>query len=247
MYYYAIISDFDAALSYANDAIAYFESHPYYSRKSLEIFAILAITLQIEKGEFQKARNLIDRYLPKKGTYNYYKCLQQKALLFLQSEEYESAYNFANQQSTYKATESFKQEWKIIRAYTHALAELGAFEVDEKFKLGKLLNEIDLWSKDKSGQNLNLIILEILFRYARNDIRIHDRVLAWRRYLMTHLKKNERSYIFIKGLLKWIDSSFSCDFTDVKQKLEKTKPYSIDLEIIPYPKIIEILEKSNIS
>ncbi len=244
IYYHALRKEDDLVLEYAQEALQYFTNVRYYVRKPLESFSQLSIPILIKKGRFEEAQQLIAKYKPKTKTPNHFRFLQCEALLKFHSGAYDSAYDFVHETSTKGASPGFKEEWLILEAYSNALVELGLFKRDTQFKVGKFLNEIQIWSSDKKGQNINLIILEILFRYARNDVNIHDREPAFRRYILQHTKKGDRSNILLKGLIKWINSNFQYDFEKEKKLLLNTKPESIDMEIIPYNKLIGVLSNT---
>ena len=67
---------------------------------------------------------------------------------------------------------------------------------------------------------------------------------AFRRYLLRHTKKGDRFRIFLSAIIKWIKKGFDYNFEEEIEELNNMKPYSIDLEIIPYPRLLDILTRT---
>ena len=229
------------AIQYCSTALKYFNSLQFKTYNANESFALLETSCLINLEEFDKASSIILQYKPTTKTRNYFRFLQLEVINMIRAGNYQSGFDFVENTSINRCTPIFREEWKIITAYLHAFAQLHIIERDSKFKIGKFLNEIEVYSTDVKGNNVNLIILEILFRYAQNQIEIHDRTAAYRVYIAKHLKKKSRSYILLSGLIKWINSNFSYQFEKELPKLNETPPNSVDLEIIKYQDLIGLL------
>ena len=59
-----------------------------------------------------------------------------------------------------------------------------------------------------------------------------------------HKKDKSREYYFVLGLVKWINSNFKYRFKKELDKMQKIKTAGIDLEIVRYEAIIEMLHRS---
>lgn len=245
--YLTALKEEDKVLETCESALNYFESLNFKTQKPSMVFAHVAIPVHIKRKNFELAALMIEKYTPNKKDKNYFNVCQFKALLYFHAKQYTKAFEYVYGLSLHGASCHVKEEWAFYKGFAAALSELGLIPQRSNFNMGKLLNQIDFFLSDKAGSNINLIILEILFYYARNNIRIHDREPAIKRYILRHTKAGDRSNILLKGLVKWINSNFKYDFQAERLALEQTPPESIDLEIIPYPHLIEILhEKSNI-
>ena len=242
-YYLTALKKEIKVLEVCENALNYFDTLNFKTHKPSIIFAHVAIPVHIKRGSFELAAKMIEKYTPNRKDTNYFKFCQCKALLFFYSKQYENAYNYVHGLSLYGASKNVKEEWEFYKGFASALSELGLIPVKANFNIGKLLNQIENYASDKTGFNINLIILEILFYYARNNMRIHDREPAIKRYILRHTKPGDRSNILLKGLLKWINNNFSYDFEAEQLALARTAPESIDLEIIPYRHLIKILQK----
>ena len=160
----------------------------------------------------------------------------------------------------------FHEQWKIREAFLHFLIRADKIQLTEAekkslkpFVIGKFLNSVPFHSKDKSGQNITIIIIQILFLLIDKKYdKIIDRIDALIQYSYRYLKNDDtfRSNCFIKMLLKMIAADFHPVRTrtytaDLQKKLEKsslvTDEKSSQVEIIPYDYlwevVMELLEK----
>lgn len=160
----------------------------------------------------------------------------------------------------------YQELWKIREAYLHFLIRIEKIELtpDEKskmkpFSLSRFMNSVPFHSKDKSGQNITILVLQILFLLEENKYgQIIDRIDALTQYTYRYLRNDEtfRSNCFIKMLLLMIKADFHPIRTktytvDLKKKLDNshliTDEKSTQVEIIPYDYlwelILEMLEK----
>ncbi len=161
----------------------------------------------------------------------------------------------------------FQEQWAIREAFMHFLIRAGKIDITEEdkkalkpFVLSKFLNSVPFHSKDKSGQNISIIVLQILFLLSDKKYdQIIDRIDALTQYSYRYLRNDDtfRSNCFIKMLLQMISANFhpirTKTFTeDLRKKLNKshlnTDEKSTQVEIIPYDYlwdiILEMLEKN---
>ncbi|MBK6950081.1 MAG: hypothetical protein IPH16_20200 [Haliscomenobacter sp.] len=98
--------------------------------------------------------------------------------------------------------------WKISEAYLLYLLYTGRIpSTSEKafnFRIAKFLNEVPIFSKDKKGMNIPILIVQILFTIAqqRYDLAVL-RIDSIEKYCTRYLRKDDtyRSNLFIKMLL----------------------------------------------
>lgn len=154
----------------------------------------------------------------------------------------------------------FEEQWKIREAYLHFLIRIDKIIVtpeDKKslkpFSLSKFMNSVPFHSKDKSGQNITIIVLQILFLLTENKYgQIIDRIDALNQYTYRYLRKDEtfRSNCFIKMLVLMTKADFhpvrTQSYTeDLRKKLDNsnliTDEKSTQVEIIPYDYLWELI------
>lgn len=202
------------------------------------------------------------------GTRNWFNATSLYFLSLISQRDYNTLHSLSIKILTNKNLVKFpyfEEQWKLREAYLHFLIRLGKIEIpkDEKqvlkpFSLSKFLNSVPFHSKDKSGQNITILVIQILFLLLDNKYsQIIDRVDSLTQYTYRYLHKDEtfRSNCFIKMLLLMVKADFhpirtKTYTTDLKKKLDSshliTDERSTQVEIIPYDYlwelIIELLE-----
>ena len=152
------------------------------------------------------------------------------------------------------------ERFRIIEAYLYYFKEEGMLSSEflptkKKFKLGKFLNEVPKYSKDKSGANVQILIIQALFLIQREDIdESINRIDSLRQYCHKYLRKDHtfRSNCFIKMLVILLKNQFHKEAVERKTKkylkllndhpIEKMRQ-SIGVEIVPFEFLWGILTK----
>ncbi|MEO1628184.1 MAG: tetratricopeptide repeat protein, partial [Bacteroidota bacterium] len=117
------------------------------------------------------------------------------------------AKNYTEAYEIYRANRKCKfapirEQFTIIEAYMCFLAHEGYLQLDRRFRIGKYLNETFQAQANKQGDNINILIAELLVYYARDREKFIDRVDAVKRYSYQYLKTTEtqRAKHFMKIL-----------------------------------------------
>ncbi len=149
------------------------------------------------------------------------------------------------------------EKWKIYEVYTFFIQEQFPNELKKirtrRFDYNAFLVEVPIFSKDKRGYNIAILIIHILLMLTMGNFNlIIDRMDALRLYHNRHLKKEEdlRSKLFIKMLMVMEKQSF--DYQKTKGKAQKYldemhshkfqyEGTPIDAEIIPYETLWEMV------
>lgn len=209
--------DYRATADLCEAAIAFFQTKPYDSRLPLQAFYYNLIGAYIQLKEFEKGRNTITSYqsVAEEGSFNWFKLQELFFQLAIHTGNYDSALTvFANVKKHLRSDWLPLQTaeiWKIYEAYIYYLVLVGkianAGAINQVgFKSGKFLNEIPTFSRDKSGMNIPILIIQILIMIARKEYTAAiDRVEAIEKYCSRYLKKGDetfRSNCFIKMLLQ---------------------------------------------
>ena len=138
--------------------------------------------------------------------------------------------------------------WRIYEPYVYYLTMLGKIksQIKNKFKLAKFINEVPIFSKDKSGMNIAILVIKILIQLQEHKYsRVLDEVEATEQYCYRHLRgeDTQRSYNFLKMLLQIPMGQFDRKMVEPKaaRYLEKLRAIPLQLanqtheiEIIPY-------------
>jgi len=240
------------------------------SQNSLDIhrFSLMFRMLQchVQLRNYEEGEKVVQQCLKFTETgsvYNHFITREMHFLLNLHTEKYQKGYAVyleAINSPKYRLLNSqLKENWKIYGAFVQYLIEIGIVETEgeserkTKFRLGKFLNEVPNYSKDKRGLNIPILIIQTLFLLHRrrfNDV--IDRTEALNTYVYRYLKKDEnyRSNCFVKMILTLPQADFHKQGVIRKankyyQKLLaeplELSGESSEIEIIPYEKLWEMI------
>ncbi len=157
------------------------------------------------------------------------------------------------------ATEQFKEEWLIYDAYYKYLTTESGQKTSPEFFLYKFLNEVPVFSQDKKGANISIIILQVLWLLKEQN---YDKLLTIQKsienYMTRYLRDKEyrsRSAIFLNILLVIIRNDFQISKIEKKigSLLEQLHECSghrgvEPLEVYPFDKLcINVLRNPSFS
>ncbi len=194
------------------------------------------------------------------GNFNWHIALQKRITVCLHAADYQEAYDLYSAHSKEKSLDkNIKETWLILQGYLYFLIECGFVKPykEERFHIGKFLNEVPIYSKDKAGNNINILLLQVLIRLQKEQFgHIIDKAESIREYVRkyTRTPETKRVNIFFRMILRMVTAQFHCSGTELKTKklraeLEKTPirfGQNLAVEIIPYPilweEILALLE-----
>jgi tetratricopeptide (TPR) repeat protein len=197
-YYYSILMiadianlDFHASITHAEEGISYFSKFDHIPKASIYTLLQKKATAYIHLGEFEAATNCLDEVLglTAKGSYTYCSAQFYRAIAGIHSADYALAVEAIQSTEAYleNLPPNFQEQWKIAIAYTSLLSE-------RKFKLGKFLNEVPIFSKDKAGANAAILIVQMLhyLKQAKTSAYI-ERCDALHIYTQRHLSGKNKT------------------------------------------------------
>ncbi len=248
---------FDTALR----AATYFEQLPIRYAQALKSYYFYLIVGYTQRGEFDMAVEYINKCMTcvAEGTTSWLKVLELAFISHLHSGDYNLA-----MESWLKATNNaflksfpphIQEKWAIYYAFLHFLIRCDIYQPSEKqksklkkdFSISKLKKGIDFYDKEKSGMNLNILLLEILMLIIeKNHDELSERYEAIQKYVQRYIDDSE-SQSRIKLMFKLLLLSIKHNFKRSKieesaglslQKLESQHrelgDEAYELEIIPY-------------
>lgn len=145
------------------------------------------------------------------GTFNWFKFNELHLMLMLKLKRYELAEKMLIKVIYHPRFEflpdNAKELWRIYESYICYLITMGKVEKssNHKFRLGKFINEVPIFSKDKGGMNIAILVIKFLvLLQERRYNRVIDEIEAIEQYSYRHLrqKNTKRSYLFFKMLLQ---------------------------------------------
>ncbi|MEM1322604.1 MAG: hypothetical protein AAGG75_20230, partial [Bacteroidota bacterium] len=214
---------------------------PFYSN--------LTPVLIIQK-QFNEAQTVIQKALSQanKGSYSWSVYTYYRFVLELHRRDYKAAHAlFQTAERKRHINKAMREQWLIVRGFVKFLMRVGRIEGSGHFKLGKFLNEVPVFTADKAGNNVNIIILQLLHNLGRNNDFLIDKKEAIIKYAERYLKSGSRARMLLRLLLKIPHYNF--DKALILQKTEKLatqlknsdlKVDNADIEIIPYDDLWEL-------
>ncbi len=273
LYYYLIgfmrftnAGDYARALETCKEAIVFFENRPYNAKEPLEIFYYQSLLINtrikhFEDGESSAAKCM---RLIEDGSYNWFKFRELFLQLILSSNKLDRSLEVLEETLRHprfgSLPENSKEIWRIYEAYVYWLCQMGRVPMPldaQKFKIFKFINETPIFSKDKMGVNIAILIIKFLWMLHEHRLnQLLDEVSALERYCYSHLrgKTEKRSYTFIKMLLLIPVNRFDLKAASIKAEplLDQICQTPImpgeafdNLEIVPFETIWQILMESN--
>lgn len=263
---YQYAHDFENMLRISTEAVEIFKNRSVTTQVALFNFQLRKMICHMQLGDYESSDQIAMAYLNemRKGTYNWYYILFYYFTSLMHRRNYTDAWNTLQSGLTFKNFKSLapnlQQIFKVNEGYLQFLIESGKIDQSnlenpksKTFKIFKFLNEIPLFSKDKRGVNVSILIIHVLFLLQRkkyNDI--IDRVDALRQYTHRYLRKDDsyRSNCFIQMLLQIPRADFNRIRTERYAEKHKNKlslvpmnmaTQGVEVEIIPYEDLWEIV------
>lgn len=251
---YTSVNDYRRAMAFCHEAITFFGSRPYEARTPLQIFHYQNLICNIQLKQFeagQVSANECLKYM-QEGTFNWFKYQELYLHLSLHSQEYVQADKTLQQILKHPRFEflpdNAKELWTIYESYIYYLHAMGKVKssLAEKFKLARFERKTPIFSKDKGGLNIAIIIIRLLILLKERKFRqIIDELDSINQYCYRHLRgdNTKRSYYFIKMLLAIPMAQFDAKtaqgkVSGLREKLDQI-PFQVanqthEIEMIPY-------------
>ena len=253
------LNDYSKIITTCGDALDFFRTSgknlPYTVQFT---FTYKCIPAHIQLLQIKDAKEKIATCLnlAPYASYNWHVTLIYQVILAFYSGQYQLAHEaiLLSRGNMASIGENIQEIWRIIEAYVMFFISTEKIKVastDRKFRLGKFLNEVPIFTKDKRGSNINILIIQILFLLHRKKRgALIDRTESLKMYVHRHLRNDEtfRSNCFIRMLLQLPAANFN------KIALErKARPYyeklighptniarqGSEIEIVPYETLWE--------
>lgn len=263
---YTSVNEYEETLDVCNRAIAFFEKKDFIARVPLQVFLYQKFVCHVQLRQFEEAMAAAEACLPylEEGAFNWFKVYELYFMLYTHSGQYEQAEDILARIMAHPRfgdlPENVQETWKISEAYLYFLGctgHLPAKEAEEeegrRFRLSRFLNEMQVFSKDKQGMNIAIVIIEILMGIAQGKYdELIDRVEAVDKYRSRYLKEEEvvRANHFLRMLLQIPKNAFRREEAVAKAQEDRLALEAIpiemanqthEIEIIPYEKLWEIV------
>jgi hypothetical protein len=260
-------NDYVESIKIAKEAIVYFKKKDYQATTPLLIFAYQLLVCYTQLKKYEEGKEVVNfcQSMIREGSFNWFKFQENYFLLAMHNGQYQQAYHilyqaYSNARFQYLPP-SVIEVWKIFEAYIHYLIMMDNIKLEEasaapSFRLSKFLNEIPIYSKDKRGMNISILVIQILLLIRKGHYeRAADRIESVRKYAYRYLTNDHtyRSNCFIKMLCKLPPAHYHkvavCRKTETLLEKLKLVPLDIadqahDIEVIPYEQLWEFTLRS---
>lgn len=247
------LNDWVGIQSICKETIEYFKQNNQSMPIGMQLLAsinLLNVSLYLQDwiSAKQELNNCLA--LVPKDSYNYFVILNYQVILGFHSQQYQlvKAAIGLTENKLSKMPAVLQEQWLIIQAYYHLLCNYGIIQVEPiKFKLNKFLNEVPIFTKDRQGNRIHLLTLQILFLlHQKKYNQIIDRIEPNQNFIQRNIRKDQffRIHCFLKALQQLSAGGFHP--AAVKRKaqpflnkmktmpLVESKQESIELELVPF-------------
>ena len=246
---------------YMSDLKNYKDVNSAYFTVALNNKLAALITLRKYNEAEQVAKQSLN--FTRAGTSPWFTALENIIILHFYQSQYSEAlqvYQIVTDNRGIKFLPQDRQEiFKVYRAYLQFFINLGLLKKGSgarPFKIyrsAKFLNEIPIFSKDKTGINITIIVAQFLLLFTEEKYQSAiDKIESVKQYSHAYLRKDAtfRSNCFLKMLVKLVESSYHKDATMRKTKVlyEKLKNHPSEMqrqtnhvEIVPFEVLWEII------
>ncbi len=264
--HHEINTDYKNALKVAIEAYSLFAQKPKNTgpQNPTFIFSIKKLIACIKLGYYSDAEKTLQKNISivSPGKMNWFLLHDLYILLAFHSKDWDKAYNIFEKYEPHPNLQNSSgflvERWKINRAFLYYLILQKKLRPKDgqgkiRFRISTFLNNLPIYSKDKRGSNITILILHVLFLLQQEKYSaIIDRVESLKTYTHRYLRRDDtfRSNCFIKMLIQLPAANFHREAV-----VRKANPYwkkllsvplhkanqAAELEIIPYETLWEFV------
>lgn len=258
------VNDHEQTISTCEDLIRFFGQKPYRAETPLQVAYYQKFVCHCQLRQFEHGRSAAEQCLSliEEGTVNWFKHYEMYFILAMHTANYSEALGMFCKVSNHRHFDHLPpnsiEVWHIYEAYLHLLAELGQLpplkenSTLKEFRFGRFLNEAVIYSKDKAGLNISIIIFQICYLIAKGQTGdVIDKAEAIEKYCHRHLSEAQtlRSFYFIRALLALAAAGNLNEDKRKCQKAQALKALALDkyenvaasqdcqIEIIPFEEL----------
>ena len=255
--------DYRGVIELSHQAKDFFESKPFKDLLGQILFNYDLIRSYLILHEFTNAEKYLDENISLIKTFNFhwFRCRNFKFILLTNTKRYQELNSLMLDVLESKALTkfpAFHESWLIKEAYINFLILVGRINPSRNkklraFSVNRFLNEVPIFTKDKRGLNVSILIAQLLFFILnKKENEIIDRLDSLNQYCHRYLKKDDtlRSNCFIKMLMKLPEANYNPirvqRYVDKYYKVLSSTPAEIseqssEVEIIPYEDLWEMV------
>lgn len=265
-------NDYPQVIHLCKNAIDFFGQKPYKSFSALQVFYYSLLVGHLNLRQYDACRKVAiqHRNVFQTGSYNWFKWEELYFFAEFNAGEYESALAIWMQATDRvefaDLPPSIAESWRIFEAYLLFIMRCGRLKErkdGKRFRMAKIWNEIHFSSRDKSGMNIPILIIQFLLALADKEYgQCIDREESLAKYRTRYLKPDNaaRSHYFFRMLELIPKCNFNATVVKISAAplLERLMTISqtmmnqnFEVEVIPYETlweiVISLLDSPNVS
>jgi hypothetical protein len=253
---YSLSIDYIEMNKVCDRAIAFFEAKKYQANVALQIFYYQKIVIKTQQKDYSAGKITAERGLSLvgEGSSNWFLYQEWYFLLSMHTGNYEMAFKIFTTVVKHKRYKfqpaQIKEYWNIHEAFLYFLYLIDKLKgatakaTFEKFRYAKFLNNTPIFSSDKRGMNIPILIAQTIILIAREEfVTAMDKIASLQRYTSRYLTHNVafRSNCFIKMLVQIPIGSFHPVAVERKAKKYVDKLHSVPLELSEQAREVEVV------
>jgi hypothetical protein len=208
IYAHTLCHNWQAALAEADDALRYLQEKPVVLNTQRTAFAQQKVGCLIMLGRHNEARKTladVESWVTE-GTAGWFKTLEMSAVNALYAGTYHEAWlgvKKAMAHERFTEISAMDQEtWRLMQGYLYFLVKAGMLDLHPRekndlfrFRMSAWLNDMPLYSQDKRGANIPVLILQLLFLLLENNTEAYyNRIEALRKYRKRNLEPSSEHF-----------------------------------------------------
>lgn len=262
-------NDFESILKLSDATIKEFNTTKKGSKVIIQNINIRKAWALVQAGRYNEAKLLGTKGMKSmpSGSFGWFFIAHYKLKAQLYNGDYKDATilikSVIEAANFSKIAQGYKEIFYTTLGYIHLIINAGLagdpikiVKVLPAFKIGKFLNTIPVFSKDKQGINVSILLMHIGFLLQRKNYNaIIDRIDSLKQYAYKYLRKDDtfRSNCMIKMVVQMTKADFNPIRTerytiDLYKQLQQVKlagsGENIETEIIPYEVLWGIMKKA---
>jgi len=252
--------EYEEGIEVCWQAIEIMRQKSFTPRAYFRLFLLQIIDMSLRFKGFTEGRRSVLEYLKivDEGDGAWFRIYQLYFYLSIYSQETDSAVSISNRVFAHRKFRKLsplnQERWFLLRAYLHWLIETGNVEPEKEvlhnFRLGRFLNNVPNFSKDKQGMNIPVLVIQSLWLlHQKRYTEARQRFESLERYGGRHLRNSNgllRTHYFVKLISQLPKANFhragfqrraSRYLKELRKHPLPKDQQSVQVEVIPYERL----------
>ncbi|MDD1444069.1 hypothetical protein MEO93_27750 [Dolichospermum sp. ST_sed3] len=217
--YFETIGEFRQIITICDEIVNFLLKNPKFKdTPRMREFSLIKVEASLFLKDYELGKQNAETCMNLFGTgINTVIVMEYYLLLCLHTGNYKKGWELFEVALTYPSFDDYPQErkekWKLFEAYLYFVYP----DRKRKFKLFKFLNEVTVYSRDKRGLNISIMIAQIVLLLDEGNFDILlDKAEAFKIYFKRYVTKhiNYRTFYFVKMLETMFKYNFNYEKTN---------------------------------